>query len=431
VGWYSQILICQVLLVGIHMSKNLLSWYEPYFFVARLRTGRDWLWRLVWFAGISAIMFGILRAFQGAMPWGLALETSLLVGLSLALLPDLFFLQRDVTITTDSIDWEALRIAGSFPHAGTSHVELLRPDEWKFKFGGMRITSNTGQWFLFAIPKGKRLETVAAVLTRLSIPVHLSGWEPTTADTRTRVEEELTFDHLSSTRDAVFTPLSPEEPKLVSTVGKVLAAAVGGGPVLIALPVMVGTWIYLAIYWGKLANSERWMIGLGGVGGFVLCFVFMFYIGQFIEKAMLVSMGQKGLRTRINPLVHAEDDDVYPVSIYPRESWTKVISMSADFGFLQVNRRQAAIVFEGEKERWMIPLTALTAVRVEEAEVGKEGSENPEIRFFVVIGTHRDGASWEVGLIRTRTNWGYDGPTARRDRMGALFDELRAAITYA
>jgi hypothetical protein len=245
------------------------------------------------------------------------------------------------------------------------------------------------------------------------------------------VQEELIFDSLAaSTRDAVFTPLPPEEPKLVSTAGKVLAAVVGGGPVLVALPAMVGTWIYLALYWGKLASSERWMIGLGGVGGFVVCFMFMFYIGQFLEKAMLVSMGQKGLRTRMNPLVNAEDNDVYPVSVYPREIWTKVISMSADFGFLQVNRRLSAIVFEGDKERWMIPLTALTAVRVEEAQVGKEGSENPEIRYFVVIGTYRDGSPWEVGLIRTRTNCGYDSPTARRERMSALFDELRAAITY-
>lgn len=413
------------------MSKNLLSWYEPYCFVARLRTGRDWLWRLVWFAGISAAAFALLMVFRGGMPWVMALETSLLVGLVITLLPDVLFLQRDVTITTDSIDWEAVKIAGSFPHAGTSHVELLRPGEWRFPFGGMRIVSNTGQWFLFAIPKGKRLETVAAVLMRAGIPVSLSGWEPTTADTRTRVEEELTFENLpASTRDAVFTPVPQDEPKLVSMGGTILAAAVGGGPVLVALPAMVGTWIYLALYWGQLGNSERWMIGLGGVGGFVLCFMFMFYIGQFIEKAMLVSMGQKGLRTRMNPLVNA-DDEVYPVTIYSRENWTKVISKSADFGFLQVNSRQAAIVFEGDKERWMIPLTSLTAVRVEEAQVGKEGSENPEIRFFVVLGTYRDGAPWEIGLIRTRTEWGYDSPTARRARMGALFDELRAAITYA
>jgi len=90
--WYSQKPFLQDPLVGIPMSKNLLSWYEPFFFVARLRTGRDWLWRLVWFAGISAVTFGILRVFQGAMPWVLTLETSLVVGLSIALLPDLFFL---------------------------------------------------------------------------------------------------------------------------------------------------------------------------------------------------------------------------------------------------------------------------------------------------------------------------------------------------
>jgi hypothetical protein len=117
------------------------------------------------------------------------------------------------------------------------------------------------------------------------------------------------------------------------------------------------------------------------------------------------------------------------VSLFARENWTKVISKSADFGYLQLNRRKNALVFEGDKERWTIPISALTALRIEEAQVGKEGADKSEIRYFVVIGTYRDGDNWEIGLVRARTKWGNDNAKARRARMGAMFDELRTAIS--
>ena len=55
--------------------------------------------------------------------------------------------------------------------------------------------------------------------------------------------------------------------------------------------------------------------------------------------------------------------------------------------------------------------------------------ESPEIRYFVVLGTERNGENWEIGIIHARTKWGHDGATARRERMGVLFDELRTAVS--
>ncbi len=416
------------------MSKTLLSWYEPYFFVPRLRTLNGWLWRLVWLVGIALVVFLFEYGLGGPRPLSVELGIALVTGVLLTLLPDLVFLQRDVWITGDAIEWEAygvkFRVNGSFPHSQITCIEFHRSGEWRFKFGGMRIFLPDGQWFFIAIPNRKKLETIAAVLTRQGVTVTLSGWEPTTADTRTRVEDELSLESLpASTQDAVFAPIPSEEPKLRTTPGMVVAALIGAGPLLIGLLGMIGTWIYLGMYWGQLIVRQRWMIGGGGVAGFVFSFLFLLFIGQFIEKAMLIRMAQQLLRTRLHPLVDAEDDDVYAVSIYRREIWSKVASWADDFGFLQVNRRKRAIVFEGDKERWIIPLTALTAVRMEEADVGKEGADSSEIRYFVVLGTSRDGEPWEIGLIHARTQWGHDGATARRERMGVLFDELRTAVS--
>jgi hypothetical protein len=232
----------------------------------------------------------------------------------------------------------------------------------------------------------------------------------------------------TATRDAVFTPLPGDEPKLTPTGTALYAALVGAAPFLLTLLGMIGTWIYLGMNWSELSWAERAALGGGGVVACILGFLFILFIGQFIERSILVAAAQKALRTRLNPLVDVSDEELFPISLYPRERWTKVISKSDDFGFLQVHRGKRALVFEGDKERWIIPLSALTAVRIEEAEVGKEGSAPSETRYYVVLGTFREGAEWEIGMILARTAWGHDGAAARRERMGRLFNELRTAI---
>jgi hypothetical protein len=222
--------------------------------------------------------------------------------------------------------------------------------------------------------------------------------------------------------------IAGEEPPLLATGTKVFAAVFALFPTLLALIATIGLWIYLGIEWRESDWVERAAMGLGGLGIFIVGFVYMLMIGQFIEKSILIGAAKKALRNRTNPLVDPVGEDAFAVALYAREMWSKVISKSADFGFLQVRPGQKALAFEGDKERWTIPFTALTAVRIEEAAVGKEGAEPSEIRYFVVIGTHRDGENWELGLHLARTQWGHDGAKARRERMGSLFEELRTAI---
>ena len=414
------------------MAKTLLSWTEPTGFVLRLRTGKEWLKRLLQALGVAAVVFLV---FHFAFPRDILVELTiaLLAGVLVPLLLDLPFLFREVTITDAAIDWVAdgakIAYSGSFPHADTDRIELIRPGEWRFQFGGIRLHRPNGEWYLFAVPHSTKLETIATLLTRQEIPVTLSGWEPTTADTRTQVHEELVLaDPANATRDSVFTPMPEDEPKLLPTGTRVFAVLVGAGPTLLALLAMIGTWVYLGVNWSELDWIERGVVGGAGVAGFLLGFLYLLAIGQFAETSINLAAARKGLRARLNPLVDPNDEELFPVSLYPRDVWTKVIAKSEDQGFLQVHRGKRALVFEGNKQRWTIPLTALTAVRIEEAQVGKEGASPSETRYYVVLGTFRDGEEWEIGLTVARTKWGFDGAQARRARMALLFDELHTAI---
>ncbi len=416
------------------MSKTLIAWNEPYAFIFWLRTAKEWLVRLGVMFGMAVVLFLALHFLApGERTIPLELKICGATALVIVLVFDLPYLQRQIRITEAAVEWEAdgvkLSFSGAYPHVGTARIELYRPGEWPYTFAGMKLTRDDGRWYLFALSRSSKPETVATMLTRLEIPVTLSDWEPTTDDTRVRVEQELVLDRLPTpTRNAVFTPIPTGEPPLLATGIKVFAPLFALSPTLLALFAMIGMWIDLGVTWSESDWLERASLGLGGLGIFSLGFVYMLLIGQFIEKSILIGSAKKALRTRTNSPVDAVGEDTFAVALYDREMWTKVISKSADFGFLQVRRGEKVIAFEGDKERWTIPLSALAAVRLEEAEVGKEGAQHSEVRYFVVIGTHRDGEIWEVGLQLARTQWGNDGATARRERMGLLFGEIRAAI---
>jgi hypothetical protein len=123
------------------------------------------------------------------------------------------------------------------------------------------------------------------------------------------------------------------------------------------------------------------------------------------------------------------EDELIPVEIFDRGAWTSIVTKSVDFGFLQINKGRRFLKFEGDKNRWDIPVTALTKCRIEEAHVGSEGNQNAEKRYYVVIALDRDGEPWEAGMINTRTQLGNDGKEQRYARAQALFDRISEVVS--
>lgn len=420
------------------MSRTLLSWSEPMFFALRFRTMKQWLLRLGIMLAIAAVSVVGLQWMGRNVPILENLTIGLMLGGVIVLLPDLFLMNREVWVDEEAVHCHVnggkLQFSHKFLLSNIELIELVRPQDWEHSPGknlsGMLLHLNDQTQAVFGIPRSKKLDTMATILHRQGINVLLREWKPTTADTRVRVEDEISLTNLkATTKDAAFLQLPAEEPKLNPLGVQIIGGLFGGGPLLVALIAMIWGFVHLWRSWNELSVLWRSAWGIGSFAVFVLGFLFILYIGQFVENAYRIAKGRENLRTRLSPQLDVEDEDVFPVVLYNRDMWSNVISRSAEFGFLQVNRRRRAIVFEGDIERWTIPLTALTVARIEEAAVGQEGAEPSEIRYFVVIGTERDGKSWEIGLSRPRTQWGSDGPEPRKERTRQLFDELKTAIS--
>src|SRR5262249_20750965 len=149
----------------------------------------------------------------------------------------------------------------------------------------------------------------------------------------------------------------------------------------------------------SLGALDKGMIGGGALAAVVLSFVFLVFIGQFLSARYLVGVGKAALRARPNALFNGSEDELIPVEIFDRTAWTSIMARAVDFGFLRIDDRLPLLKFEGNKNRWDIPIGALTACRIEEAHVGSEANQSAEKRYYVVIALDRGGEPWEAGMV--------------------------------
>jgi hypothetical protein len=131
------------------------------------------------------------------------------------------------------------------------------------------------------------------------------------------------------------------------------------------------------------------------------------------------------LRNRGDSFVDADDPDAVFVEVIPRANWARLMAQNArDVGLMKVDERKRVILFEGDRERWVIPAESILSCEVEEfTELGMEENKY-NLHAVVVLVANIGGQPWEAPLcprITTFTPWTAD--TRRR-----LARELRQMI---
>lgn len=411
-----------------------VQWDEPVFFVLRLRTRKSWMLRGVCALVIALIMLVAIIGFDRRQrPIGQTITISLLAGVVLTLLPDVRFFQRNISINKEDVTCFAnaghFSTLTSFPLKDIQHVQLIRPEAFGKSYGAMVLQLGDSD-FLVAVPAKVSQETVANILHRLGVRTTLAGWEPSDEDTRVQVKQELDLrlDQSAATNDARIWAVDADESKLTPPMTTAIGITIALGPLLIALLSAIGVGIFLFIQWRTLSVLERSLWGIGAFAGIVVSFVYLVMAGQFLASRYQVGVAKQILRTRPNAQVDGDEDQLNPVETYDRDAWTSMVTKSTDFGFLKVDTAHRLLKFEGNKNRWLIPATALTACRIEEAHVGSEANENAEKRYYVVISVVHDGQPWEAGMLRTRTTVGADTKEHRLALATALMKQIQEIV---
>jgi hypothetical protein len=154
------------------------------------------------------------------------------------------------------------------------------------------------------------------------------------------VKDDLELDPEAATGQIHTSPIGDQEPKLNSGFDMAIQLVIALWPLLLVLGGSI--WMGIYIYQNKAVLS--WLqIGLR-IGGalvlFVLSFLYLMRIGQFVAAAYGVSVARKNMRARAESFFDTAEENLVTVELFDRELWTKVTAMANDFGFLKIDRQK-------------------------------------------------------------------------------------------
>lgn len=417
--------------MGLFESAKI-SWSEPLFFLIRIREKAGWRNRILLSLGAGVLIFLAMFFFQTDRGLVEQIAVSAAAGLVILLLMDYGNLQREVSVYEDSVVVSSTMGRNWFTtikFENVASINLIRPEEWNRSYGGMVLNQGAEDGFMVAVSSKVALETLANILHRLEQFVQLSDWEPSDADSRVQVKDDLQLDPEAAVGTIEIKPVEAHEQKLNSGLDMAVQIVIALWPLILVLGGSI--WLGIDIY--QTRDELSWLnIGLrvgGAIVLFVLSFIYLMRVGQFLANAYGVSIARKKMRVRPEAIFDTSEEDLVTVELFDRESWTKVTAMAKDYGFMKIDRQKKQLRFEGNKNRWTLPLSALKTCRIEESIVTNEGGQEGERRYYVVLAADQpDGELWEFGLIYTRTEIGKDEYDMRHARAQLLLSQLADAM---
>jgi hypothetical protein len=157
-------------------------------------------------------------------------------------------------------------------------------------------------------------------------------------------------------------------------------------------PLGVGFW---------LINNPQWVGGIIAamivatacvVGGFVACGLCLL-LNVRLGTAYLVRALRRRWRGRPDAIVSPDEPGVLVVEVIPRRNWQRPVLESADdVGLLVVDPQRRELRFEGDKERYCIPIDCVESCTVELF----FGTGEPHSTFGAVMQVRSDERLWEV-----------------------------------
>lgn len=168
-----------------------------------------------------------------------------------------------------------------------------------------------------------------------------------------------------------------------------------GTVILNAIPLMQIVVFFLAMGLALWAIRSRKMAV--GLTLFFIGFGALFVVRTRFKYRLRTRMLSPKLLRRPTSLVEPNDPEAYFVEVVPRENWTKLLwDDAADHGFLKLDDVTRCLLFEGDRERWSIPVSAILRIH-DEAKV-KAGTGAPHSSHFVVVAVQFRESVWELPI---------------------------------
>lgn len=407
-----------------------MVWTEPWFFCQRIRDRSDWIRALapavLAFVGITTLLlfFAVAKIqWWQAVLLGLGVASAVQFGIEAA------YMRRDISL--DDEDLEAFGNAGQvtsyyrYPLKDIIAIEIKRGEEIGFPFAMLVLrTNNSGG--IVGIPKSISLERVATILHRLGAPVALSGWVPLEEG---ESEYIYTADEIAKFSSMTVIAIPEAEQNLTPLPNMLLAVVIAGWLLVVWLGLIIWGGVYL---YQHRADYSIWTIICAAIAMFAsltIPFGYIEIVGDYWAANYLISVGKKRVKTRAAALITTFDETAFCVELLNRDQWAAGAPKVADFGFVRVDEHRSQILYEGNKERWFVPFSAVRLVKVEDVQYGTAGeSATGQLRCYVVFEAQRESGPFEIGFRNAEKEIGKTTDSRRLRHAVDLFEYLTAAL---
>jgi hypothetical protein len=115
----------------------------------------------------------------------------------------------------------------------------------------------------------------------------------------------------------------------------------------------------------------------------------------------------------------------------PRKNWGRVMLENAEeLGFMRLDETRGFILFEGDRERWMIPRESVVSYDLEAFDIGPTDPNAGPAFWLVVLKVNVDGRVWEAPLAMRPISLSRGTPTTRRLDNERLRNRIRRVVGH-
>ncbi len=230
-------------------------------------------------------------------------------------------------------------------------------------------------------------------------------------------------------RPAIVQPVEPADAGRVLTrtnalLQTVIAVITTFGGILLGLgPLLVVTNLAVKPPEWVAAVAGCWMFGFIG-----LHLLFLLYFPSYLTTRFMLGQTRRAFQGRLNPALDVQDPDLVFVDIIPPLNRGKrMMENASDIGFLKFDKSRRELIFEGDRERYWIPVESILETRHDywADAVKHQLQRSPNLNHVILVRAMTAKGPWETWFYRRHN--GFRPRTANRRLNDAL--ELQRSIT--
>jgi hypothetical protein len=385
-------------------QKKRFVWNEPWFFLQKTRPITAWLILAILVLGIP-IALGLVLIFGAQPQQGRGMGMAEIIGLCVMTAGAILFffdganVRRQAVLFEDSLivggDMGKYSVPTEYKLARMSEVYIVPPEVTKLPCLALCFLYD-GKNHAIGIESAVSTRRMAQAFFSAGVPVQMADWQP-----NQRSEFEQTYSWTAAPnrikQQATISSLPDGTTSMMAPVGILKAMFIILWPIVLWLSLSGYIGYYCYKNWNNLGLFQ--LIPLIGIP-----IGMMWLVGTYLERfgsagssKVLIDMAKEQLLKRQGVLI-TDKKPLIPVEVLMRDQFANSIQKIHEMGFLQFDATTDRVLYEGKKERWILPRSSINSVSIEEIQTGTAGqSQTGLLNFYVVINFDVDSVL-ELGL---------------------------------